>query len=140
MKNHIIVIGAGKLGAKLARLLYNKGRNVVVIDKNNEAFYKLDDFSGFTIEGNATDLEFLNSIDIKNAKEVIITTNDDNTNIFLAEVCFYLYDIEKIYVRLSDTDKGELIKNTKITGIYPFNLSVDYFISKENDKYENNNS
>lgn len=133
MKNEIFVIGAGKLGTKIASLLYESGKNVVVIDKNDSAFHKLDDFSGFTVNGDATDLDFLRSIDIQEAKMVIITTNDDNTNLFLADVCFYLFDIKKIYVRLSDTDKGFLLENTTATCIYPFNLSVDFFCDKEKE-------
>ncbi|MFA6624156.1 MAG: NAD-binding protein [Bacilli bacterium] len=133
MKDSVIVIGAGKLGAKLARLLNENGENVLVADKQSDAFYKLDDFSGFTIVGDATDLDFLKSIDIEDSKMVIITTNDDNVNIFLAEVCFYIFAIKKIYVRLSDTDKGKLLENTSIKGIYPFNLSVDFFCQQEKE-------
>jgi trk system potassium uptake protein TrkA len=133
MKGEIFVIGAGKLGAKIASLLYDEGHNVVVIDKSDSAFHKLDDFSGFTVNGDATDLDFLKSQDIEDAEMVIITTDSDNTNLFLADVCFYLFDIKKIYVRLSDTDKGLLLENTPIVGIYPFNLSVDFFCSKEKE-------
>lgn len=132
MKSEIFIIGAGKLGVKIASLLYDTGHNVLVIDKSDKAFLKLDDFSGFTINGDATDLDFLKNLNIKEAKMVIITTDNDNTNLFLADVCFYLFDIKKIYVRLSDTDKGLLLENTSITGIYPFNLSVDFFCNQEN--------
>jgi len=131
MKSDIFVIGAGKFGSKIASLLYDKGQNVLVIDKADKAFHKLDDFSGFTINGDATDLSLLESLGIKDAKMVIITTDDDNTNLFIADVCFYLFDIRKIYVRLSDTDKGTLLENTSIIGIYPFNLSLDYFLNLE---------
>lgn len=130
MKSEIFVTGAGKLGAKIASSLYDGGHNVLVIDKSDTAFLKLDEFSGFTVNGDATDLDFLDSLEIKDAKMVIIATENDNTNLFLADVCFYLFDIKKVYVRLSDADKGLLLENTSITGIYPSNLSVDYFFNE----------
>src|SRR5574344_822498 len=111
MKREIFIIGAGKLGAKIASLLYDAGHNVLVVDKNNKSFLKLDNFSGFTTNGDATDIDFLKSLDIEEAKMVIITTDNDNTNLYLADVCFSIFDIKKIYVRLSGTDKGALLEN-----------------------------
>lgn len=127
MKNKIIVIGAGKLGASIAKELSNRNEDVLVIDLNEVAFNKLDDFSGFTITGDATDLNVLEKYGVKDAKIIIITTDDDNVNLFLSHVCFYIYDVPQIHVRLSDSDKGKLIENTTIKAIYPFNLSLDYF-------------
>ncbi|MEW9124780.1 MAG: NAD-binding protein, partial [Thermotaleaceae bacterium] len=47
---YIIVVGCGRLGTHLARLLSKARKSVVVIDKDEQAFHKLgDDFSGFTI-------------------------------------------------------------------------------------------
>ena len=49
---HIIIIGCGRVGARLASLLSSSGHSVVVIDKNPEAFERLEpSFKGKTIEG-----------------------------------------------------------------------------------------
>lgn len=121
----IFIIGIGKLGASIAKELSCKGEDVVCVDKQAEAFNKLDDFCGFTQVGDALDLAFLEQIDIKSSKAVIITTNDDDVNIFLAHECFFLLSIKNIYIRLWDTDKSKLIQYTSIDAIYPFNLSLD---------------
>jgi len=127
-RTKIIVIGASRLGANIARMFSERGEDVLMIDKSPEAFNKLSDgFSGYTICGDATEMSFLEANGIATAKKVIIATEDDNINILLAHASFYVYDVPRIYLRLSDCDKGKLIENTSIRAIYPFLLSINEF-------------
>lgn len=126
-KNQVMVIGASRLGAKIAMNLQESGEDVLVIDKDPKAFNKLEEFAGFTSIGDAMDLEFLVRNNITLTKKIIITTDDDNINIFLGYVSYFIYEIPKIYIRLSDSDKSVLLDNTSIKAIYPFLLSIDYF-------------
>lgn len=125
MKNKILVIGAGRLGSQFAKKLSNDGENVLVLDKDSEAFGKLEDFSGFSLTGDATDLHTLESCDVENCKMVIITTDSDNVNIFIAHVCYHIYGVENVFIRLYDSDKWKLLENTTIQAIYPFVLSME---------------
>jgi trk system potassium uptake protein TrkA len=118
------------------------GKDVLIIDKDNTSFRKLaDTFSGYDVIGDATDLSILeNEALIKEAIEVIITTDSDNVNLFIAHLCFNIIDVPNIYVRFSDTDKGKLIQNTSIRAIYPFILSIDEFMKMlEVSHHENSN-
>lgn len=133
-KTNIIIIGAGKLGATIAKNLSKRGENTLVIDKDENAFAKLDDFGGFIEQGDALDLSILDQAGIKKAKTVIITTDFDATNLFLADVCFYIYDVPHIYIRLNDANKEKLLENTSIKAICPFSLSYDNFL----ELYEEN--
>lgn len=143
-RNKILIIGSGRLGASIAGKLSAAGLDVVIIDKDVSSFRKLDDeFGGYDIVGDATDLFVLeNEVIINEVNEVIITTNSDNVNLFIAHICFYIYDVPHIYVRLNDNDKGILLKNTTIKPIYPFSLSFEEYMKKrsENGNYENSNS
>lgn len=142
-KNKSVVIGSGRLGASIAAMLSNSGNDVLIIDKDDSSFRKLaDTFSGYDIIGDATDLSILeNEALIKEAKEVIITTDSDNVNLFIAHLCFNIIDVPNIYVRLSDIDKGRLIENTTIKAIYPFVLSIDEFMKmREESHHEDRNS
>ena len=125
--NVVIVIGIGRLGASIARDLSESGENVMCIDMNAEAFNKLDDFAGYTQVGDATDLDFLEKIGIKRAKAVIITTDSDDINVYLSHVCFLIFNLLHIYIRLGDSNKSKLLKDTPVTAIYPFLLSLDRF-------------
>lgn len=135
-KNKFIVIGAGTLGAHIAATMSKSGHDVIVIDAIEDSFRRLDDsFSGYNIVGDATDLSVLEKADIKKAQSVVLTTDNDNVNIYLSHVCFYIYNVPKIFVRLSDIEKGKLLEGTTIKAIYPFNLSFNEFIEL-NDKEE----
>ena len=129
-KNTVVVIGIGRLGASIAKELSSDGESVLCVDANPLSFNKLEDFSGFTELGDATDLEFLKKLDISRAKSIIITTDSDDVNIFLGHVCFMIFNSLSIYIRLSDSNKSKLLKGTPINAIYPFLLSLDDFMNK----------
>jgi trk system potassium uptake protein TrkA len=143
-KNKILIVGSGRLGSSIAAKLSVKDNYVVIIDKDVNSFRKLDEeFGGYDIVGDATDIQVLeNEALINEVNEVIITTESDNVNLFIAHICFYIYDVPHIYVRLNDNDKGILLKNTTIKPIYPFSLSFEDYMKKreENGNYENSNS
>lgn len=134
-RNKSLVIGSGRLGASIATTLSDLGDDVLIIDKDGSSFRKLSDaYSGYDVVGDATDLFILeNEAYINEAKEVIITTDSDNVNLFIAHLCFYIFDVPHIYVRFSDNDKGILIENTTIKTIYPFILSVEDFFRKRQE-------
>lgn len=129
-KNTVVVIGCGRLGANIAKRLSEEGENVLVIDKSSQAFNKLDDFSGFTENGDATDLDFLARLEVGKAKSIIITTDSDDINVYLGHASFLIFNCLSVFIRLSDTDKAKLLKGTPIKAIYPFLLSLDDFMEK----------
>lgn len=123
-KDKVIIIGASRLGASLARDLAEKGVEVLVIDKSDKSFNKLlDSFQGAMINTDATNIKLLEEAGIKEALKLFILTDDDNVNIFLAHACFYIFGIKDIIIRLNDNDKAVLLENTPIKAIYPFILS-----------------
>ncbi|PKK94004.1 MAG: potassium transporter TrkA [Tenericutes bacterium HGW-Tenericutes-6] len=129
-RNKFIVIGSGRLGANIATKMSEVGEDVIIIDAKDDSFRKLQEsFSGYEMVGDATDLQLLENAYIKHAKTVVITTDSDNVNIYLAHICYYVYNVPKIFVRLSDTDKGRLLEGTYIKAIYPFLLSLNEFMT-----------
>ena len=127
MANNTIIIGAGRMGSSIARSLNNTS-NVVVIDRNKDKISKMQDYSGFVEIGDATDRQFLEKSGIKEANRVIVVTEDDNVNIFIADLCEHIYSVNEIYVRLKDSRKRKLLSNS-IVCICPFDLSLNYFES-----------
>lgn len=127
-KGKAVVIGSGRLGSYIASELSVKGYEVVIIDKDGDAFRKLSDqYSGYRYIGDAVDSEVLEQAGIADADILIATTDNDNTNIFVAHIASMIYFVEKVYLRLGDIEKRTLIENTHIHAIYPFKLSMDEF-------------
>jgi siroheme synthase (precorrin-2 oxidase/ferrochelatase) len=89
IKNKIVVIGCGRFGSSVANLASERGENVIVVDPLASSFERLDDnFSGYKVTGDATDVSLLEEdAYIETAREVAICTGDDNLNLFLAHHC-----------------------------------------------------
>lgn len=141
MKKDCIVIGMSNFGMNIAIELNKNGKDVTVIDKNADTFNMMDNFSGFMVSGDATDLSLLEENGINNADMVVITTDSDNLNIFLAHVCSQIYHVPNIFCRIVDTDKNILIKDSTVKVINPFSLCMEYFrtiSSQQNNSKEGN--
>lgn len=84
------------------------------------------------ITADATDVAALEDAMIASARTIVVTTGDDNVNLFVAHVADKIYHVPNVYVRFDDPDKGVLIKGFNITPIYPFQLSKERYISLRN--------
>ena len=123
--NYTIIAGCGRLGASLARTLSDNGGDVIIIDKNPNAFQKLSSsFGGIVMTGDATDMLVLNEAEIKKATAVISVTNNDNTNIMVAQLAKELFNIEYVIARLYDSDRECIYQEFGIDTICPAELST----------------
>lgn len=128
IRNKTLIVGCGRLGSSMANKCSLEGKNIIVLDKDPDAFDRLSDtFGGYTMAGDTTDLAFLEEAHITSAKEIIIVTGDDNVNVFLAHVARKIYDVPEIYVRLDNPENEVLLKGMNIKSIFPFELSFDKF-------------
>ena len=128
LRNKTIVVGCGQLGATIANKFSKEGMNLLVIDENEQSFEQLsEDFSGYTIVGECTDLEVLEEAYIKTCKDMVITTGDDNINVLVATIAKKLYNVPNVYIRLSDPNNEILLKGLGVKTIFPLELSFDKF-------------
>lgn len=126
---YILVIGCGRSGSLMANLLSEREENVVVIDNDKDAFNNLrTEFTGFTIEGDATEIEVLKKAKIEQADIVIVATNNDNNNAMIAQIASEIYG-KKTLVRLLDSDKEIIYDGLDIITICPTDLLAKEFIN-----------
>lgn len=98
---NIVVVGCGRVGSQLATLLSVEGHNVVVIDRNEEAFRRLGStFNGVTIKGLGFDEEVLEEAGLREADAFAAVTDLDNTNLMAAEVARKLFGVKHVVARL----------------------------------------
>lgn len=106
---YIIIVGCGKIGAYLAKLL-DKNHNVVIIDKEEKSFDKLGDFNGSTFIGDGLDIDVLKEAGIEKADAIAVVTSNDNANIVIGQIAKKKFNISKTIVRISDPEKEEICK------------------------------
>ena len=125
---YIIIVGCGRLGAHVAKMLTRSNNSLVVIDKDESAFTRLtEEFSGFTIEADAIEQETLEKAKIKQADVVVATTDDDNTNIMIAQVAREIYYVPQVMARIYDPSKSAVYEGKGITTICTTILAAEAF-------------
>jgi Trk K+ transport system NAD-binding subunit len=97
----ILVIGAGKVGQAAAQSLKRKGLPVHAIDRTDAALVSVAGFVDATIAGEAADRRVLERAGILDARSVVLTTNDDAMNIYLAVYCRRLKPDLRIVSRIT---------------------------------------
>lgn len=98
---NIVVVGCGRVGSQLATLLSVEGHNVVVIDRDEDAFRRLGStFNGVTIKGLGFDEEVLEEAGLRDADAFAAVTDLDNTNLMACEVARKLFGVGHVVARL----------------------------------------
>lgn len=126
---YIIIVGCGRLGSHIANLFSKQSKSVVIIDKDDSAFRRLNvDFSGFTLEADALEEDVLLEAKIDKADIVLAVTDDDNTNIMVAQVAKKIYHVPKVISRLLDTEMQKVYEKLDIKIVCPTILSAEKFL------------
>lgn len=125
-KNYTVIIGCGRLGASLANTLSNIGANVLIMDKSKDSFRRLSsNFGGLSIVGDGTDFANLKEANIQKATAVIAVTNDDNTNIMIAQIARDMFKVKRVIARLYDPECESVYQEFGIDTICPSKLSAN---------------
>jgi len=125
---YVIIVGCGRLGAHLSNLLFESGKSVVIIDMKASAFERLPEgFGGFMLEADATELDMLKKAGIENADVFAATTDDDNTNIMLAQIAKNIYGVKKVVARVFEPHRQKVYEELELDTICPMILSAEAF-------------
>ncbi len=107
LKNHHIVVGAGKTGKHIISEFIKNSSPFVVIDISEEEIKKLQDFFNrefLYIVGDATEEDILFQAGIDRAKSLITTLPDDTKNVFVVLSAKTLNPSLNIISRASDIE------------------------------------
>jgi voltage-gated potassium channel len=105
----VLLIGAGKVGQAAARALKRKGLTVHAIDRTAAALALLAGDVDAIFPGDAADRDLLDRAGIFRARSVLLTTNDDAVNIYLAVYCRRLNSDLRIVSRITHERNLEAI-------------------------------
>lgn len=132
----VVILGCGRLGAFLAWMLSHEGHAVTIIDRNREAFRRLEEgFKGRTILGTGIDEDVLRLAGIEGADAFAAVTNGDNTNIMAAQIAKLKFKIPKVIARVYDPLRAGAYHDLGIINISPTILGAglirDYVLGQE---------
>jgi trk system potassium uptake protein TrkA len=115
---HIVIMGCGRVGSTLARMLEKHGETVSVIDIDADAFRRLGpDFHGHTIQGIGFDRDVLAKANIRDADGFAAVSSGDNSNIIAARVVHEEFGLDNVVARIYDHGRAEVYERLGIPAV-----------------------
>ncbi|CAB4883142.1 unannotated protein [freshwater metagenome] len=131
----ILIVGAGRVGASVARSMLAAGHEVSVLDEDPLSHERLDagqpssweDSGGrFTI-GTAIERDALVEAGIEQADVFLAATHGDNTNLTVAQIAQRMFGIERVMVRVMDPARAEWYEAQGLQTVCPTRFAIGQF-------------
>jgi trk/ktr system potassium uptake protein len=121
----IIIIGCGRVGSGLARMLSNRDHQVTVIDSDPIAFERLGKtFKGKTIVGIGFDRQALLDAGIEKADAFAAVTASDEANAVAARIAKNVFKVPRVAARIYDPRKADIYRRLGMQTISPVALGI----------------
>lgn len=131
----VAIVGAGKLGLKLATALIGGDHDVTLIDKNQVALQKIQSqFDVMTINENAKQISVLKDLHISSYDYLITATDKDEKNIVIASFAKQL-GCTKVIARVRDPEHMDQMDFVRENMNIDFIINPDLAITTEIYKY-----
>ncbi|HET9914213.1 MAG TPA: TrkA family potassium uptake protein [Anaerolineales bacterium] len=101
---YVIIIGGGRTGSYLASLLYAQGHKVCVVEHHPEILASIHHElpTEIVYEGDGTDPEVLEELDIEHAHVLAAVTSDDADNLVAASLARHHYGVKRVIGRVNN--------------------------------------
>jgi len=127
----VIIMGCGRVGARLAGLLDADGHSVTVLDLDSYSFKRLPvGFKGKALVGNGIDGEALKRAGIEQADIFVATTQGDNRNVMAAQIAKHIFGVRRVVCRIYDPLRQELYESLGLEAISPTTVIAELFREK----------
>lgn len=124
----VIIMGCGRVGARVANLLERDGDEVLILDTNPAAFGRLGpDFRGTTMVGNGIDSDVLRRAGIERADAFAACTQGDNRNIMASQIAREIFRVPKVVTRIYDPIRKETYNTLGLEAISPTIIGAAHF-------------
>ena len=103
MTMHVMIVGGGKVGTYLARILLADGHTVKVIEGTREEFQRAAQElpAEVVIFGNGTDPNVLEAAGIRDADVVAAVTRTDATNLVITSLARFEFNVRRTIARVN---------------------------------------
>jgi len=124
---YVIIMGAGRVGYLVAKMLEGEGHDVTIIEMDRERAKELSmEINGLVIEGDATDPKTLEEANIKQADAFAALTGKDDANLLACILAKNLNPNVKTSLRISNPKNRKIFE--EVTDLKKY---FDFVISPE---------
>ena len=123
---NIVIMGCGRVGARLAGSLDIKNHKVTILDTNPFSFSRLPPgYKGTALVGNGLDEDALKKAGIEQADVFFAITQGDNRNIMAAQMAKYMFNVPRVICRIYDPLRNDLYQTLGIETFSPTIIFAD---------------
>ena len=117
---NVVIMGCGRVGARIASELDLEGHTVSVIDMEVNAFQLLPrEFQGRRVSGNGVDRRIQLEAGIDEADVFMALANGDNRNAMAAQVAMHQHKVKRVIARIFDPERAEVYRELGIEAVNP---------------------
>jgi trk system potassium uptake protein len=119
----VIIIGCGRVGISLARMLSLRSHEVTVVDSDPNAFEGLGPgFKGRTVVGIGFDQGVLLEAGIERVDALAAVTTSDEANVIAARLAKQVFKVPHVAARVYDPRKAEIYRRFGLQTVSPVAL------------------
>ena len=131
----VLVVGAGRVGAAVAKAALAAGHTVSVLDEDPLSHERLDagqttsweDAGGRFTVGQGIEADALVEAGIEQADVFIASTDGDNTNVTIAQIAQKQFGVRVVIARVMDPARGSWYGEQGVHTISPTQHAIDMF-------------
>ena len=117
---NVVVMGCGRVGARVASMLDLNGHRVTIVDLQSSSFSRLpEDFHGDTVIGTGIDADVLRVANIETADTFIALSQNDNRNIMAAQVARMIFKVPHVIIRIYDPVREDTYRRMGYSTVCP---------------------
>jgi trk system potassium uptake protein TrkA len=126
---YVVIAGKGKLGAGLARVLSERGYDVVVIDDGCGSGKLGAAFDGIVVSGDPADDDTLRSAGLDKADAFVAVTADDNKNIMSIQAAKISFGVRFVLARISDPSRESFYRSLDLDTVCPTLTGINQILA-----------
>jgi trk system potassium uptake protein TrkA len=127
----ILIMGCGRVGARLAAVMDEEGHQVTVLDNDTYSFRRLPpSFGGTALFGNGIDEEALKKAGIEETDVFIALTQGDNRNVMSCQMAKHVFNVPRVMCRIYDPLREEMYGALGLETISPTKVFVQLLKEK----------
>ena len=122
----LVIVGCGRVGSQIAADMDHAGHEVVIVDRDPNAFSRAStrgvltrEFKGDQVVGNGTDADILRRAGVEHADGFVAVTEGDNRNIMASQIAKHVFKVPRVVARIYDPERAEAYEKLGLHTICP---------------------
>jgi len=119
-----VIIGCGRVGSSVAKLLAGEGWDITCVDDDETALARLGEWRGGFVVGHVMELEVLDRAGAAAADAAVVSTDGDNSNIVIGQMLQRRYGIGCVVVRVLDPARAQFYSSRGLNVVCPTSSAI----------------